>query len=222
MDNNPLYFLIPVVGIMTLVVVEKRPLRGFSLGSVLGGLEEGSHFFNSIGWLLRDLIGMAQLARHWLTASTKRLPSSSSIHSLAGTAGTPSALLPTAVSPSRHVAVTIPKCYFAKNAADSAARKARGGRAFSGDSSPKNSGEKVHFIFVEGKTGEKIDVSAVEGKTMLETAIDHNIDIEGACGGELACSTCHVIVPKGLYDKLPVKTEEEQDMLDLAWGVQDT
>eukprot|EP01035_Chromulina_nebulosa_P020917 gene20917-27112_t len=65
-------------------------------------------------------------------------------------------------------------------------------------------------------------VDAELGKTVLDVAIDHNIDIEGACGGELACSTCHVILPQDLFDKLPAKSEEEQDMLDLAWGLTPT
>jgi ferredoxin, 2Fe-2S len=67
-------------------------------------------------------------------------------------------------------------------------------------------------ISLEGKLGEKV----------LDVALRHNIDIEGACGGEMACSTCHVILDQELYDKLPKKTEEEQDMLDLAWGLQPT
>ena len=41
----------------------------------------------------------------------------------------------------------------------------------------------------------------------------------GACGGELACSTCHIIFSQDIYDKLPKKAEEEDDMLDLAWGL---
>ena len=57
---------------------------------------------------------------------------------------------------------------------------------------------------------------------MLDTAVQHDVDIEGACGGELACSTCHVIVPKDVYDRLPKKKEEEDDMLDLAWGLTPT
>ena len=44
----------------------------------------------------------------------------------------------------------------------------------------------------------------------------------GACGGDLACSTCHVVLPKEYYDKLDKKEEEEDDMLDLAWGLTDT
>ena len=42
------------------------------------------------------------------------------------------------------------------------------------------------------------------------------------CGGELACSTCHVILEQGLFDSLDEPDEEEVDMLDLAWGLEDT
>lgn len=44
----------------------------------------------------------------------------------------------------------------------------------------------------------------------------------GACGGELACSTCHVVFEPALFEQLPAKKEEEEDMLDLAWGLTDT
>ena len=52
--------------------------------------------------------------------------------------------------------------------------------------------------------------------------IEYDIDIEGACGGEMACSTCHVVLSEKLFGSLEDKTEEEEDMLDLAWGVTDT
>jgi hypothetical protein len=50
-------------------------------------------------------------------------------------------------------------------------------------------------------------VSGVVGKTVLDTAVAHDVDIEGACGGELACSTCHVVVPSDVYSRLPKKKE---------------
>jgi ferredoxin len=80
----------------------------------------------------------------------------------------------------------------------------------------------VNIYFIEGKTNDSIHAQGKVGKKVLDVALDHNIDIEGACGGELACSTCHVILSKSLYDSLPPKTEEEEDMLDLAWGRTDT
>ena len=57
---------------------------------------------------------------------------------------------------------------------------------------------------------------------MLDVAHANGIEIEGACGGETACSTCHVIVEKAYFDKLPKPSEEEVDMLDLAAGLTDT
>jgi len=54
----------------------------------------------------------------------------------------------------------------------------------------------------------------------LDIAHKHNIDLEGACEASLACSTCHVIVTdQDYYDKLPEPTDEENDMLDLAFGL---
>lgn len=46
--------------------------------------------------------------------------------------------------------------------------------------------------------------------------------ITGACGGELACSTCHLIFEKAIYESLPAKTDDEEDMLDLAFEVTET
>lgn len=78
------------------------------------------------------------------------------------------------------------------------------------------------FYFLEAKTGDKILVEGEDGSTVLDVALKHNIDIEGACGGELACSTCHVILSQELLNNLPSKSEEEEDMLDLAWGLTKT
>ena len=56
----------------------------------------------------------------------------------------------------------------------------------------------------------------------MELAHKHDIDIEGACEGALACSTCHVIVDPEDYVKLPEPTEDEEDMLDLAFALTHT
>ena len=65
----------------------------------------------------------------------------------------------------------------------------------------------------------KVEVDAPVGLSVLEIAHRNNIDLEGACEGSLACSTCHVIVDGDWYDVLPTAKEEEEDMLDLAFGL---
>ncbi|EFN51934.1 hypothetical protein CHLNCDRAFT_49152 [Chlorella variabilis] len=61
------------------------------------------------------------------------------------------------------------------------------------------------------------------GKSLLEAAHENEIELEGACEGSLACSTCHVIVEdQEYYDKLPEPDDDENDMLDLAFGLTDT
>jgi 2Fe-2S ferredoxin len=77
------------------------------------------------------------------------------------------------------------------------------------------------ITFIE-RDGTRREVDAPLGLSVLEIAHRHNIDIEGACEGSLACSTCHVIVDKAWYGKLATATEDEEDMLDLAFGLTDT
>ena len=55
--------------------------------------------------------------------------------------------------------------------------------------------------------------------TILEIAHNNGIDIEGACEGSLACSTCHIIVDKDWYNRLEEPSWDEEDMLDLATGL---
>jgi len=74
------------------------------------------------------------------------------------------------------------------------------------------------MIFVE-KNGQEREVDAPLGLSVLEIAHKHGVDIEGACEGSLACSTCHVIVDPVWYGKLAKATEDEEDMLDLAFGL---
>lgn len=77
----------------------------------------------------------------------------------------------------------------------------------------------VHFIDARG---ERISVQAKPGDSVLDVAHANDIDIEGACEGCMACSTCHVIVADPWYDRLPEAKEEEEDMLDLAFDLQET
>ncbi|MBY0281171.1 MAG: ferredoxin family 2Fe-2S iron-sulfur cluster binding protein [Alphaproteobacteria bacterium] len=78
---------------------------------------------------------------------------------------------------------------------------------------------KIKFIQTDGQT---IEVEAPIGLSILEIAHRNNIDLEGACEGSLACSTCHVVVDSEWYDLLPAATEDEEDMLDLAFGLTHT
>lgn len=66
------------------------------------------------------------------------------------------------------------------------------------------------------------EVEVPDGLSVMEAAHRHNIDLEGACEGSLACSTCHVIVDPAWFDKLAEPTEDEEDMLDLAFGLERT
>ena len=66
-----------------------------------------------------------------------------------------------------------------------------------------------------------VEVDVPEGTTLLDAALDNNIKIDHNCGGNCACSTCHVIIEKG-FDSLGEMTEDEEDMLDEAEGLTDT
>src|SRR5436309_2492444 len=74
------------------------------------------------------------------------------------------------------------------------------------------------MIFIE-RDGTKKEVEAPLGLSVLEIAHKNDIDIEGACEGSLACSTCHVIVDSEWSELLKEATEDEEDMLDLAFGL---
>src|SRR5215216_2733215 len=77
------------------------------------------------------------------------------------------------------------------------------------------------MVFVE-QGGTRREVDAPNGLSVLEIAHKHGVDIEGACEGSLACSTCHVIVEGVWFEKLAKPTEDEEDMLDLAFGLERT
>lgn len=78
---------------------------------------------------------------------------------------------------------------------------------------------KITFKF---QGGEKT-IDAPNGISLLEVAHKNDIPLEGACEGSLACSTCHVIVEdQNFYDSLPTAKEDEEDMLDLAFGLTHT
>ena len=77
------------------------------------------------------------------------------------------------------------------------------------------------MTFIE-RDGTRREVDAPLGLSVLEIAHKHGVDIEGACEGSLACSTCHVVVDGAWFGKLAKPTEDEEDMLDLAFGLTPT
>jgi 2Fe-2S ferredoxin len=77
------------------------------------------------------------------------------------------------------------------------------------------------MTFVE-RNGAAREVDAPLGLSVLEVAHKHDVDLEGACEGSLACSTCHVVVDPDWIERLTPPTEDEEDMLDLAFGLEGT
>ncbi|KAF9447272.1 ferredoxin [Macrolepiota fuliginosa MF-IS2] len=81
-------------------------------------------------------------------------------------------------------------------------------------------GIKVHFKDSKGSLIKTVEAS--EGDDLLAIAHEYDIDLEGACEGSVACSTCHVILTPEYYDQLPEPDDDENDMLDMAFGLTDT
>jgi len=70
--------------------------------------------------------------------------------------------------------------------------------------------------------GERRRIEVEAGLSLLEAAHRAGIAVEGACGGSMACATCHMIVEEGWFDRLAMPSEEEEEMLDLAEGLTPT
>ncbi|KAL1939545.1 hypothetical protein VTO73DRAFT_9856 [Trametes versicolor] len=81
-------------------------------------------------------------------------------------------------------------------------------------------GIKVHFKDAKGNLIRTVEAN--EGDDLLGIAHEYDIDLEGACEGSVACSTCHVILDPESYDKVPEPEDDENDMLDMAFGLTDT
>ena len=79
---------------------------------------------------------------------------------------------------------------------------------------------RVTFVHADGK--ERTEAETEPGSILLDVAQAHMMPLEGTCEGQMACSTCHVIVAKEDFDRLPPASEMEEDMLDLAAGVRRT
>jgi len=76
----------------------------------------------------------------------------------------------------------------------------------------------AQVIFIKND-GSKLVTEIPTGTTLLEAAQSNGLDVEGTCEGSMACSTCHMVVAKSWYNKLPPPGDEELDMLDLTYGL---
>ncbi|KAM3121959.1 hypothetical protein ACQ2H7_004847 [Candidozyma auris] len=81
--------------------------------------------------------------------------------------------------------------------------------------------QELHVTFIT-KDGSQQTFEVAEGDNLLDIAQAYGLDMEGACGGSCACSTCHVIVDPDFYDEIPEPDDDENDMLDLAFGLTET
>ncbi|KAK3308510.1 2Fe-2S ferredoxin-type domain-containing protein [Chaetomium strumarium] len=87
---------------------------------------------------------------------------------------------------------------------------------------PPKPGEELYVTFID-KEGAEHKFAVSKGDNLLDIAQANDLEMEGACGGSCACSTCHVIVmDQEYYDRMPEPDDDENDMLDLAFGLQET
>ena len=75
---------------------------------------------------------------------------------------------------------------------------------------------KIEFVTPKGET---VTAEAEPGDNLLRVAQGAGLPLEGTCEGQMACSTCHVVIAPEWFDRLEAASEEEEDMLDLAAGV---
>lgn len=94
--------------------------------------------------------------------------------------------------------------------------------AHHGHLDPPKPGEERRVTFID-KDGQSNTFVVADGDNLLDIALANDIEMEGACGGSCACSTCHVIVEdEAMYDKMDEPDDDENDMLDLAFGLTET
>ncbi|KAI1313164.1 adrenodoxin-like protein, mitochondrial precursor [Xylaria venustula] len=91
-----------------------------------------------------------------------------------------------------------------------------------GHITPPKPGEALYVTFID-KEEKEHNIAVSAGDNLLDIAQANDLEMEGACGGSCACSTCHVIVlEEDYYDKMPEPEDDENDMLDLAFGLTET
>ncbi|TYJ53283.1 hypothetical protein B9479_006097 [Cryptococcus floricola] len=93
---------------------------------------------------------------------------------------------------------------------------------YHGDLVRPEPGTGIKLIFRDSNGADIKTVEGNEGDDILSLAHEYDVDLEGACEGSVACSTCHVVIDPASFDILPEADDEENDMLDLAFGLEDT
>jgi ferredoxin len=79
----------------------------------------------------------------------------------------------------------------------------------------------IAITFID-QSGRPVVADAQPGENLLRVGQAAGLPLEGTCEGQMACSTCHVIVAAEWFDRLPPASEEEEDMLDFAAGARRT
>lgn len=75
------------------------------------------------------------------------------------------------------------------------------------------------FEFVSVDGAKSWPVSGKVGESLLDVAWRHQVPVEGACEGAMACSTCHMLITPDLFETLKPAGDEEEDMLDITYNV---
>ena len=78
---------------------------------------------------------------------------------------------------------------------------------------------KISFIKTDGTAH---DLEVATGTSVMEAGRDANMGLEGTCGGSLSCATCHVVFSPDDFGRVGAPSEDELDMLDLAFNVTET
>ena len=76
-------------------------------------------------------------------------------------------------------------------------------------------------LYVTDHDGNEQQIEGIDGWQLMEAIRDEGMEIKAECGGACACATCHVYIAEDWENKIPEKSEEEVDMLDLAFDVQE-
>ena len=105
----------------------------------------------------------------------------------------------------------------------STSRPAAGDKTDKTDKTDETGAPTISVTYHDEKDESVKTVRVPVGENLMEAAHENDIDLEGACEGSLACSTCHIVIEsREVFDKLPEADDDENDMLDLAFGLTET